>query len=101
AILHDRPLPEALEVIASVGLTGAEINAGGFLGTPHLPVQELLSGDMKAADYLKIYDSTGVSIAGLNCNGNPLHPDPEVGPEDAEDLRKAIRVAGLLGVDRV
>ena len=42
-----------------------------------------------------------MSIAGLNCNGNPLHPDPEVGPEDADDLRKAIRVAGLLGVDRV
>ena len=42
-----------------------------------------------------------MSIAGLNCNGNPLHPDPEVGPEDAEDLRNAIRVAGLLGVDRV
>ena len=36
-----------------------------------------------------------------NCNGNPLHPDQEVGPEDAEDLRNAIRVAGLLGVDRV
>ena len=42
-----------------------------------------------------------MSIAGLNCNGNPLHPDPEVGPEDADDLRNAIRVAGLLGVDRV
>ncbi len=33
AILHDKPLREALEVIASLGLTGAEINAGGFL--PH------------------------------------------------------------------
>ena len=39
AILHDRPLREALEVIASLGLSGAEINAGGFLPTPHLPVE--------------------------------------------------------------
>ena len=39
AILHDKPLREALEVIASLGLTGAEINAGGFLPTPHLPVR--------------------------------------------------------------
>jgi sugar phosphate isomerase/epimerase len=101
AILHDRPLREALEVIASLGLTGAEINAGGFLPTPHLPVDDLLAGVVSPADYLATFDGTGVSLAGLNCNGNPLHPDPEVGPEDAEDLRKAIRVAGLLGVDRV
>ena len=46
AILHDKPLREALEVIASLGLTGAEINAGGFLPTPHLPVDELLSGEV-------------------------------------------------------
>ena len=101
AILHDKPLREALEVIASLGLTGAEINAGGFLPTPHLPVEELLSGEVTPQRYLSTFDGTGVSIAGLNCNGNPLHPDPEVGPEDAEDLRNAIRVAGLLGVDRV
>jgi sugar phosphate isomerase/epimerase len=101
AILHDRPLREALEVIGSLGLTGAEINAGGFLPAPHLPVDELLSGQVSVADYLATFDGTGVSLAGLNCNGNPLHPDPEVGPEDAEDLRKAIGVAGLLGVDRV
>jgi sugar phosphate isomerase/epimerase len=101
AILHDKPLREALEVIASLGLTGAEINAGGFLPTPHLPVDDLLSGVVTPQQYLATFDGTGVSIAGLNCNGNPLHPDPEVGPEDAEDLRRAIRVAGLLGVDRV
>ncbi|MBC2642578.1 MULTISPECIES: sugar phosphate isomerase/epimerase [unclassified Rhodococcus (in: high G+C Gram-positive bacteria)] len=101
AILHDRSLREALETIASLGLDGAEINAGGFIGTPHLPVKELLSGEVSPQEYLKVFDETGVSIAGLNCNGNPLHADPEVGPEDAEDLRNAIRVAGLLGVDRV
>lgn len=101
AILHDLPLAEALRVISSLGLTGAEINAGGFLPTPHLPVRELLAGEVTPAAYLAEFDGTGVDIAGLNCNGNPLHPDPEVGPEDAEDLRNAIRVAGLLGVNRV
>ena len=75
AILHDKPLREALEVIASLGLTGAEINAGGFL--PHAPpVLELLSGEVTSQQYLSTFDGTGVSIAGLNCNGNPLHPDP-------------------------
>ncbi len=101
AILHDKPLREALETISSLGLIGAEINAGGFLPTPHLPVTGLLSGEVSPAEYLAVFDDTGVSIAGLNCNGNPLHPDPEVGPDDADDLRIAIRVAGMLGVDRV
>ncbi|MEU9289510.1 sugar phosphate isomerase/epimerase [Streptomyces sp. NPDC048275] len=101
AILHDRPLREALEVIKSLGLTGAEINAGGFLATPHLPVEELLSGALAPEDYLKVFSETGVELTGLNVNGNPLDPDPVAGPKHAADLRRAIEVAGLLGVRRV
>ncbi|MGW4338055.1 sugar phosphate isomerase/epimerase family protein [Rhodococcus koreensis] len=101
AILHDKSLPEALETIASLGLEGIEINSGGFLPPLHIPVADLLSGRVAPAEYLAVFEGTGVSIAGLNCNGNPLHPDPEVGPEDADDLRNSIKVAGLLGIDRV
>jgi sugar phosphate isomerase/epimerase len=101
AILHDRPLRDALLVIRDLGLQGAEINTGGFLPPVHIPIDDLLDGTVSAAEYLAVFEETGVQIAGLNCNGNPLHPDPEVGPEDVEDLRKTIRVAGLLGVDRV
>lgn len=101
AILHDRPLRQALETIRDLGLEGAEINAGGFIGTPHLPVGDLLSGAVSPQEYLAVFDEVGVALTGLNCNGNPLHPDPDVGPEDADDLRKAIRVAALLGVDRI
>ncbi|BAH55319.1 sugar phosphate isomerase/epimerase family protein [Rhodococcus opacus] len=101
AILHDKSLPEALETIASLGLEGIEINSGGFLPPVHIPVADLLSGKVAPAEYLAVFEGTGVSIAGLNCNGNPLHPDPEVGPEDADDLRNSIKVAGLLGIDRV
>ncbi|MHB9757408.1 sugar phosphate isomerase/epimerase family protein [Streptomyces sp. BYX5S] len=101
AILHDRPLRAALETIASLGLSGAEINAGGFLPTPHLPVDDLLSGRLAPAAYLKTFSATGVELTGLNVNGNVLDPHPEAGPRHAEDLRRAIRGAGLLGVDRV
>lgn len=101
AILHDRSLPEALETIRSLGLQGAEINAGGFLPTPHLPVDDLLSGKLPRDEYLGIFAETGVELTGLNVNGNPLHPDPEVGDADARDLRRAIEVAGKLGVPRV
>ena len=43
ACLHDRPLREALGILKDLGLTSAEINAGGFIPAPHLPVKEILA----------------------------------------------------------
>ena len=102
AILHDRPLPDALEVIAGLGLTGIEINSGGFLPPVHIPTfDDILTSDAARDDYLALFDGTGVTIAGLNCNGNPLHPNPEIGEKHAEDVRRSIRLANRLGQNRV
>jgi sugar phosphate isomerase/epimerase len=102
SILHDRPLPEALKVIADLGLTGIEINSGGFLPPVHIPnIDEILESDAARDDYLAIFEGTGVSIAGLNCNGNPLHPNPAIGNKHAEDIRRSIRLAHRLGQNRV
>lgn len=102
AILHDRPLPEALKVIGDLGLTGIEINTGGFLPGVHVPTfDEILTSDAARDEYLAIFEGTGVSIAGLNCNGNPLHPKPEIGEKHAEDIRRSIRLAHRLGQNRV
>ncbi|MFV0459022.1 MAG: sugar phosphate isomerase/epimerase family protein [Actinomycetales bacterium] len=98
AILHDRPLPEALAVIADLGLTGIEINSGGFLPATHIPTfEEILTSDTARDDYLAIFEGTGVQIAGLNCNGNPLHPNRAIGDKHAEDVRRSIRLASRLG----
>ena len=102
AILHDRPLPEALKVIADLGLTGIEINSGGFLPPVHIPTfDDILVSDTARDDYLGIFEGTGVSIAGLNCNGNPLHPDRAIGDRHAEDIRRSIKLASRLGQHRV
>ncbi|MTD16262.1 TIM barrel protein [Nakamurella sp. YIM 132087] len=102
AILHDRPLPEALDAVAALGLTGIEINSGGFLPPVHIPTfDDILVSDTARDDYLGIFEGTGVSIAGLNCNGNPLHPKPEIGGAHAEDIRRSIRLAERLGQHRV
>jgi sugar phosphate isomerase/epimerase len=102
AILHDRPLAEALQVIAGLGLTGIEINTGGFLPPVHVPnIDEMLQSDAARDDYLGIFEGTGVAIAGLNCNGNPLHPDRSIGEKHAEDIRRSIRLAHRLGQNRV
>jgi sugar phosphate isomerase/epimerase len=102
AILHDRSLPDALRVIADLGLTGIEINSGGFLPATHVPTfDDILVSDTARDDYLAVFDGTGVAIAGLNCNGNPLHPNPAIGEKHAEDVRRSIRLAGRLGQNRV
>ncbi|GAA1466629.1 sugar phosphate isomerase/epimerase family protein [Microbacterium thalassium] len=102
AILHDRPLPDALKVIADLGLTGIEINTGGFLPAVHVPtMDDILVSDAARDDFLGIFEGTGVEIAGLNCNGNPLHPNPVIGDKHSEDVRRAIRLAERLGQHRV
>ncbi|GAA4901154.1 sugar phosphate isomerase/epimerase [Tessaracoccus lubricantis] len=102
AILHDRPLRAALDVIASCGLEGIEVNSGGFLPPVHIPDIAEIAVDRDAARrYLAQFDGTGVTLAGLNCNGNPLHPNPVIGEKHAEDIRTSIRAAEALGQNRV
>ncbi|GGL15731.1 sugar phosphate isomerase/epimerase family protein [Mangrovihabitans endophyticus] len=101
ACLHDRSLEDTLRLLSDLRLTGAEINAGGFVPAPHLPVDDLLASKDAREDYLGRFDAAGIALTGLNANGNPLNPDPAVGPRHAADLRRAIEVAALLGVKRV
>lgn len=102
AILHDRSLPEAIEVVAGLGLTGLEMNSGGFLPATHIPtMDDILVSDAARDDFLGQFESTGVSIAGLNCNGNPLHPTSVIGDKHGEDVRRSIRLAHRLGQNRV
>lgn len=99
ACLHDKPLGEALDVIAGLGLNSVEINSGGFLPPVHLPIEALRSSEGARQDYLGEFSSRGLTLTALNCNGNPLHPDPRV--PHAKDLIESIEVAGLLGVKRL
>jgi sugar phosphate isomerase/epimerase len=101
ACLHDKSLGETLKLLGDMGLDSAEINAGGFIGAPHLPIEQIRESPDARSEYLGQFADAGITLTGLNCNGNPLDPDPEVGPKQADDLRQAIEVAGLLGVRRV
>lgn len=101
ACLHDKGLDEALTILRDLGLTSAEVNVGGFIGTPHAPVDELLESDQAREEYLATFARHGIELTALNCNGNPLHPDDEVRHKHSNDLRRAIRLAGALGVGTV
>lgn len=60
AILHDRPLPDAIAVIAGLGLTGIEVNTGGFLAPVHVPdIDDILVSDIARDDFLGVFEGTG------------------------------------------
>jgi sugar phosphate isomerase/epimerase len=101
AVLHGIDLSAALKTIKDLGLDGAEINVGGFIGTPHIPIDDVLLSQAAREDYLGAFEDAGVELTGFNVNGNPLHPDPEVRTKHADDLHQAIELAGLLGVKRI
>jgi len=100
AVLHDKPLPEALRVIRGLGLESAEINSGGFVAEPHLP-GDLLTSETARQEYLGEFEAAGVTLTALNCNGNPLDPNPERGGKHSADILRSIEVAAALGVKRV
>ena len=102
AVLHQVSLPDAIEYIGSLGLDGIELNSGGFLPATHIPTfDDILLSDSARDDFLGFFEGKPVSIAGLNCNGNPLHPNPRIGLKHAEDVRRSIRLANRLGQNRV
>lgn len=101
ACLHNFDLAEALDILKGDGLTGAEVNCGGFIPSPHCPVDLLISSQTARDDYLGVFDEHGMRLAGLNTSGNPLNPLPDVGPRHAYDLRRAIELAGKLGVAEI
>ena len=101
ACLQDRSLPEALDVLKNAGLTGAEVNVGGFIPSPHCPVDALLTSSTARDEYLGLFEDKGMRLSGLNTSGNPTSPLPNEGLKHAEDIRTAIRLAGLLDVKEI
>jgi sugar phosphate isomerase/epimerase len=102
AILHSYSLPEALRVVKGLGLDGLEVNTGGFLPPVHIPnIDEILVSDAARDDFLAIFDTEGLEILGLNCNGNPLHPNPIIGDVHGADVIRSVKLAHRLGQHRV
>ena len=101
AVLHDKSVAEAVRAISDLGLDSAEINSGGFLPPVHLPVADIRASQDARDEYLGLFQAAGVTLTALNCNGNPLDPNPDVGAQHAQDVRDSIELAALLGVKRV
>lgn len=100
--LADRPLEEALDWIADVpAVQGVELGVGGYSPVPHCDPRRLLESSEAREELLAQIKRRGLRLCALNVSGNPLHPDPGIAAHHHEHLVNAIRLAPLLGVDRL
>ncbi len=98
ALWEKLPLESALDKAAAAGVSAVEVGSGGYPGSPHCPVDELLASESKRQEYMKAITSRGLILSGLSCHNNPVHPDPATAQQADEVFRKSVRLASLLEV---
>src|SRR5438552_11705219 len=85
---------------AELGIEMLEFAGGNWSTAPHLRVDALLENEAARKDFAARVRDYGLGISALNCSGNPLHPGEHGKRHDAV-TRKTIKLASLMGVERV
>ncbi|MCU1295761.1 MAG: Inosose isomerase [Acidobacteriaceae bacterium] len=91
-------LDEMIDKISAMGIEAVEIGTGGYPGTAHCPVQELLDDPAKLRAWKKKFEDRNIQVATLSCHGNPVHPDSKIAQRDAESFRRTVLLAEKLDV---
>jgi len=94
----DLSLDEMIEKFSAWGVEAVEIGTGGYPGTKHCPVSELLDDSAKLRAWKKKFEDRNIQVATLSCHGNPVHPDSKVAQRDAEFFKRTVLLAERLGV---
>jgi sugar phosphate isomerase/epimerase len=94
------PLDDLLRTAAELGIEMLEFPCGNWSSAPHVKLDAMLESAHVRAEFLAKLRDHGLALSALNCSGNPLHPG-EPGKRHQVVTSKTIRLAGMLGVDRV
>lgn len=102
ALFHDRPIEEALDIIAAAGIQAVELGAGAYPGSRHLDdvggVEKLIKDEGARKKLQKLVEDRGLVIDSLSVHGNPLHPDRAIADEHHEAFVNAVLLAEKLGI---
>jgi sugar phosphate isomerase/epimerase len=101
ALFASKTLDEALDYAASQGLGAIEMCCGGYPGSPHWNVPELLSSSRKRKEMEAKFRDRNLQMSAFAVHGNPLHPDKKLAKADHEAHRNAAKLAQKMGVDVV
>ena len=94
------PLDSLLSTAAGMGIAALEFGCGCWSPAPHLNLVEMLESVLARREFLDKLANHGLELSALNCSGNPLHPG-EAGARHRAVTSQTIRLAGLMGVERV
>jgi sugar phosphate isomerase/epimerase len=95
------PFEAALDKARAVGLAAVEIGTGGYPGSAHCNIEELLASKTKRTAYLNAIEGRGLMVSALSVHNNPLHPNKKIAQASDTELRKTIQLARALGVSVV
>src|SRR5947209_10446451 len=91
-------LDQMIDKISALGLEAVEIGTGGYPGSYHCPVRQLLDDPAQLRAWKKKFEDRNIQVATLSCHGNPVHPDAKVAQRDTETFRSTVLLAERLGV---
>ncbi|CUH75288.1 sugar phosphate isomerase/epimerase family protein [Tropicibacter naphthalenivorans] len=91
-------LTQMLDHAVRMGVSGVEINTGGWSKAPHFDLPALRDSAEARRAFVAEFDARGLEIIALNANGNPLHPTDRA---QGDCLIDTIRLAGEMGVKKV
>ena len=98
--LSDLGIDELVRTAAELGIERLEFAGGNWSSAPHLKLDPMLESDTARREFLARLKDHGIALSALNCSGNPVHPG-EHGRRHREVTEKTIKLASLLGVERV
>lgn len=97
-LYQDLPFEQMLDKVAEMGIETVEIGTGNYPGNKHCNPDELLEDPAKVTAFKKAIERRGLSISGLSCHGNPLHPNRQFAKKSHETWRKTVLLAERLEV---
>ncbi len=97
-LFQDLPFEAALDRAVATGVSAVEIGSGGYPGSHHCPVDELLESPSKRKEYLQAIHSRGLILSALSCHYEPLHPNPKIAREAHDIFCRSVRLAQQLEV---
>ena len=93
-------LDDLLHTVAQLGIEMLEFPCGNWSAAPHVNLDTMLDSAPARDEFMAKLRHHGISLSALNCSGNQLHPG-DAGKRHQAVTSKTIRLAGMLGVERV
>jgi len=97
-LYQNLPFEEMLDKLCEMGVEAVELGTGNYPGNSHCNPDELLENPEKLKRFQAALISRGLTISGLSCHGNLLHPNKMVAKKAHDVWRKTVLLAERLEV---